>query len=104
MGFQPLLQIQILLHPTAAGVEYQDAKVQNLSFQQITFNELFPLERSVLGNPSVSVPWKIDEIMRTVDSIEVDRLRATGSVTGKSQPFCAREGIDQAGLANVTAS
>src|SRR5260370_43060 len=104
MGFQPLLQIQILLHPTAAGVEYQDAKVQNLSFEQITFNELFPLERSVLGDPSVSVPWKIDEIMRTVDSIEVDRLRTTGFVAGESQPFRTRQGIDQAGLANIATS
>jgi len=74
MDFQPSLQVQVLLHPSAPCDQHQDGKLQSLSSQQIAFNELFPLEPYFFGNPRESVPRKIDEMTGAADSIKIDRL------------------------------
>src|SRR5260221_14738418 len=64
---------------------FRSGQLQSLPSQQIAFNELFPLEPDVFGNPRVSVPRKVDKMTGAADSIEIDRLRTTGLIAGKSQ-------------------
>ena len=104
MDFKPASQVQVARHPPAPGVQHDNTKIQSLSFEQIAFNELFPLEPSIFGDPSVSVSWKVGEMILAADSVKVYCLRATGLVAGESQPFLPRQGINETGLANVTTS
>src|SRR5207237_1185706 len=39
-----------------------------------------------------------------VDTVKVDRLRATRGAAGESQPFLTDEGVDQAGLSYITST
>ena len=66
------------------------------------FNELRPLGFGAEGHPGVSVSRKIDEIKRVLDAIKIDRLRAAWRIAGKSQPFLAGKGVDEAGFPYVT--
>ncbi len=68
------------------------------------FNELRPFGLGRQWHFLVTVPWEIDEIQFAVDSIEVDRLRATGRVTGECQSSSSRKCINKTGFANVAAS
>ncbi len=68
------------------------------------FNELCPLALGGKGRPRVSVPRKVDEIEIVVYSIEVNRLRTTGCITGERQPAFSRERINQAGFSDVASS
>src|SRR5579862_2936384 len=65
------------------------------------FNELRPLAFRRKGHPGVSIAGQIDEIEVAVYAIEVDRLRATGCITGERQPASPCKCINQAGLADI---
>src|SRR5580704_1462191 len=68
------------------------------------FNELRPLARIRTGQPRVTITSQIDEIRIAVYTIEVDRLRATGCITGERQPAFPCKCIDQAGFADVAST
>src|SRR5580658_5211529 len=68
------------------------------------FNELRPLALGRKGHPRVSITRQIDEIKIAVYTIEVDRLRATGCITGERQPAFPCKCIDQAGFADVAST
>jgi len=99
---EPPLQIQILFRPSAASIEYQAGRLQKLPLLQIVLNQLLPIPGERERNPRVTISGKIYEIKRIVDTIKIDRLRATRCVAGESQPFLADQGIDQAGFSYVT--
>src|SRR4051812_14928149 len=99
---QPPLQIEILLHPAATGIENQAGKLQGLPILQILIDQNLPLVREPLRNPGITISGKIDEVHRFVNnSIKVNRLCSTRCVTRESQLFLAGEGVDQAGLSYV---
>src|ERR1035438_614680 len=67
-------------------------------------NELRPLALRREGHPRVSIARKINEIKIAVYTIEVDRLRATGCITGERQPAFPCKCIDQTGFADVAST
>ena len=99
---EPFPELQITIHPTPAGVQNQKGKIQSLSRQQVAFDQLPPLPGQVLGHPRITIPGEIHEIKRSIDSVKIERLRATRSATGESQPFTPHQGVNQAGLSYVT--
>jgi hypothetical protein len=101
MELQPLLELQILVHPTSARVEYQKAQLQRASLHQVLLDELFPLGFYVLRDPSVPVSRQIDEVKFIADPIEIDQLRASGPCAGIRQPLATSEAIQQTRLADV---
>jgi len=68
------------------------------------FNELFPLALRCKGHPCVSIAWKVNQIESSIYSIEVNRLRTTGRITGERQPAFSCKRIEQAGLSDVASS
>jgi len=102
MMFQPPLQIEILLHPSAAGIQNQAGKLQGLPILQILFDQNLPLLRKLRGNPGIPISRKIDEIHSSIDPIKINRLCSTRCVTRESQLSLAGKGVDQAGLSYVT--
>ena len=99
---EPPLQLQILLHPSAAGIQDQAGKLQGFPLLQILVDQLLPFLLVARRHPGVSVTREIDEVERAVDPVEIDRLRATRRVAGKRQPFLPGQGVNQAGLPDVT--
>jgi len=59
MRFEPVLQLAVALHPAPSCVQHQDREPQCTPSQQITFNQLFPLSRDVLGNFCETIPREI---------------------------------------------
>ena len=68
------------------------------------FNELRPLALRRKRHPRVSIARQIDEIKTAVYTIEVDRLRAAGCITGKRQPAFPSECINKTGLADIAST
>ena len=68
------------------------------------FNELRPLALRRKWHPRVSIPWQIHEVQIAVYTVEVDRLRATGCITGKRQPAFPCECINKTGLTDVAST
>ena len=68
------------------------------------FNELCPLALRGKGHPRVSITWKVDKIEISIYSVEVNRLRTTGRITGERQPAFPCKRIDQAGFSDVASS
>src|SRR5580700_8478897 len=68
------------------------------------FNELRPLAFRGKGHPRVSVPGQVDEIETAVYTVEVDRLRATGCITGKRQPSLPCKCVNQTGFPDVAST
>jgi len=106
---EPSLQFQIVGHPAAAGIQNEKRSLKCGSCQQIIFNELLPAVGLLPGNLGVTISWQVDEITcarvicgSTSDPIIVDRLCATRRVTGVSEPLVPDQGVDQAGLSDVT--
>src|SRR4051794_28594768 len=95
---EPPLEIEIFLHPAAAGVQNQAGELQAIPFLQVLLNEDLPLARKLHGHPGITIPGKIDEVHLLVDPIKIDSLCATRCVTRESQLFLAGEGVDEAGL------
>src|ERR1700730_19414295 len=84
---QPIFEFQVLFHPTPTRVEYQEAKQQRFSVQQVLFDERLPFKSYFLGDTGKSVSWQIDKVKQSVDPIKIDRLRAAGLRAGESQPL-----------------
>src|SRR5690242_9757568 len=104
MMLEPPLQIEILVHPSAAGIQYQAGKLQRFPLLQVLVDQLLPLQLVTRRHPGVSVPRKIDEVEGSVDTVKIDRLRATRGAAGESQPFLAYQGVDQARLPYITST
>jgi hypothetical protein len=99
---EPPLEIEIFLHPAAAGIQNQAGKHQGLSIVQILFDQNLPLVGEPLGDPGVSIARQIDEVATLVDAVKINGLRSTRCITRERQLFVAGKGVNQAGLANVT--
>lgn len=65
------------------------------------FNELCPLTLRRKRHLRVSVPGKIDKIEIAINSVEVNRLRPSGRITGERQLSFPCKRIDQAGFSDV---
>src|ERR1700675_4605349 len=102
MVLEPPFQVQILVHPSTAGIQYQAGKLQGLPILQILIDQNLPLRRKVRRNPGISISWQIDEIERSIDTIKIDRLCPARRVAGKSQALLTNQRINQAGFPNVT--
>src|SRR5579864_9548021 len=70
MKLQPILEFQVLFHPTPTRVEYQEAEHQRLSMQQVLFDERLPLQSYVLGDTGKSVSRQIDKLKLFADLIK----------------------------------
>ena len=90
MELQPIFEFQVLFHPTPTRVEYQEAKQQRFSMQQVLFDERLPLKSYFLGDTGESVSRQIDKVKLSVDPIKINRLRAAGFRAGESQPRLGR--------------
>jgi len=101
---EPPLQVQILVHPSAASVQNQAGKSQGFRIFQVLSNEFLPFELVPQGHAGISISGQIDEVEGSVDAIKIDRLRSTRGIAGESQPFAPRQGVEQAGFPNVTSS
>ena len=99
---QPPFQIEIFLHPSAAGVQHQAGKLQGLPIVQILFDQFFPFHHKLLRHLGISISRKIDEIECAVDTIKINRLRSTRGITCERQPFLPGESVNQTGLSYVT--
>src|SRR5579864_6183316 len=104
MELQPILEFQVLFHPTPTRVEYKEAQQQRLSMQQVLFDERLPLNSYFLGDTGKSVSRQIDKVKLPAYPIKIYQLRAAGFRAGKSQPRLPGKAIHQAGLAHVTPS
>src|SRR5947207_12833217 len=101
--FEPPLQVEILFHPSAAGIDDQAGKLQALPLLQILVNQNFPLLRESGRHPRITIPGEIDEIERILDTVKVNSLRSTRRGTCESQPLRAGQGGKQAGLTKLAA-
>src|ERR1035438_6535525 len=99
---EPPLQVQIVVHPSAASVQDQAGKSQGFRILQVLLDQFLPFELVPYGHTGVSVSGQIDEVVGAVDAIKIDRLRSTRGVTGESQPFPPHQRVDQAGFPYVT--
>src|SRR4051794_31498442 len=104
MMLEPPLQVQILVHPSAAGIQYPAGQLQGIPLLQILIDQLLPLQLMPWRHAGISIPRKIDEVKRPINPVEVDRLRATRGATGEGQPFLADQGVDQTGLPYITST
>ena len=52
---EPPLEIEIFLHPSAAGIQNQAGKHQSLSIVQILLDQNLPLAGEPLGDPGISI-------------------------------------------------
>src|ERR1700740_3052075 len=67
MELQPIFEFQVLFHPTPTRVEYQEAKQQRFSMQQVLFDERLPLNSYFLGDTSESISRQIDKMKLPAD-------------------------------------
>ena len=79
----------------------------NTSFTDIKetvekFQLKFPLIGKPLGDPGISITRQIDEKELVVDTVKIDCLRSARCIACECQLFVSGEGVNQAGLANVT--
>ena len=104
MRFEPVLQLVIAFHPSPPCIQHQDREPQGAASQQITFNQLFPLTRDVLGNFRETIPREIYKTQSLVELEEIDRLRTAGPRTGIRQPVSPYQRINETGFADVASS
>jgi hypothetical protein len=55
MMLKPPLQVKILIHPSAAGIEDQAGKLQGFPFLQIMLNQNLPFRHNGQRNPGITI-------------------------------------------------
>ena len=101
---QPVVEIDVFLHPAAARIQEDAAQNQRRPPGQIVFNQLFPGILQGEGNPGIPIPRQIDEAPSVLYSEKIDGLRATWSGTGVRQTLHPRERVEQSGLTHITSA
>jgi len=102
--FEPILQFEILLHPAAARIQYDQRVAQGPAAEQVALDQLLPLPCDQVRNSRVPITGKINEAVTSIDLEEIDRLSTARSGTRVGQPTGPRQRIYQTGFANITAA
>src|SRR5450432_3603864 len=76
-AFQPMFELQILIHPTASGVEQQHAQPQTVAIEKVALDQMLPLLLDVDRDFGIPIAWEVDELHVVSHLKKIDDLRTT---------------------------